>query len=428
MKRSFRTVFSVAFALILAFSSAHLGHNAVRADNAAAWTVPSGYNENDYNRIAAFLETEDKSGVKNGAKLSSNYDPSRPSTWGVCFDPDYYNDLPTVEWTDVDGEFRVRRILMYDKQLTGSFDMTGLSSLFYANISANEIDGVTLTGCSSLWTFDCYDNLIADIDVSTNSMLRFFRCDNNMLLDLDVSANSELIQLNCEDNLILELDLSSNTMLELLNCADNLLDEIDVSMLENLRSLDVSKNLLNGLDISANKDLQALKMSETGLDSIDLTANEDISQLSCVGNPVTALDLYANPVLMLNELNAGAGGTVGCELDGWYIKVYAVPDKGYAFDGWYNAEGGLISVMTEYEASDMDGTVFNARFIKENAPIPGDVDGDGVVTIADVMLTLRYSLGLIDESALDTTAADMDGNGSVTVSDAISILRITLGL
>ncbi|MBQ4179087.1 MAG: hypothetical protein II598_05040 [Elusimicrobia bacterium] len=34
----------------------------------ADWTVPEGYDEYEYNQLAAFLETEDADQVKNGTK------------------------------------------------------------------------------------------------------------------------------------------------------------------------------------------------------------------------------------------------------------------------------------------------------------------------------------------------------------------------
>ena len=59
-------------------------------------------------------------------------------------------------------------------------------------------------------------------------------------------------------------------------------------------------------------------------------------------------------------------------------------------------------------------------------PIPGDVDGDLQVTVADALLIMRASMGIaeLDEGVV----GDMDGDGSVSVSDAIIIMRIALGV
>lgn len=60
--------------------------------------------------------------------------------------------------------------------------------------------------------------------------------------------------------------------------------------------------------------------------------------------------------------------------------------------------------------------------------LPGDTDGNGSVTIADAILTLRIALQLLDADAFDADAADMNGDGSITIADAIMILRIAIGL
>lgn len=61
-------------------------------------------------------------------------------------------------------------------------------------------------------------------------------------------------------------------------------------------------------------------------------------------------------------------------------------------------------------------------------PIMGDVDSSGEVNVADALLTLRYSMGIVDENALDLSAADIDGSGEVNVADALMILRRAMGL
>lgn len=58
----------------------------------------------------------------------------------------------------------------------------------------------------------------------------------------------------------------------------------------------------------------------------------------------------------------------------------------------------------------------------------GDVDGNGSITIADSILTLRLSLGLADGEGIYPENADADGSGSVTVADAIIIARMALGI
>ena len=69
MKNLAKAVLSTALALLLAFCAAQLPLSALRAEISPAWSVPAGYNENDYNKIAAFLEIEDEDGNKSYEKI-----------------------------------------------------------------------------------------------------------------------------------------------------------------------------------------------------------------------------------------------------------------------------------------------------------------------------------------------------------------------
>ncbi|MCH5279032.1 MAG: S8 family serine peptidase [Christensenellaceae bacterium] len=63
---------------------------------------------------------------------------------------------------------------------------------------------------------------------------------------------------------------------------------------------------------------------------------------------------------------------------------------------------------------------------QEIGGLAGDVDGNGMVQVADAVLIARYALQLQD---LDNPAmGDVDGNGQVQVADAVLASRIALGL
>lgn len=65
----------------------------------------------------------------------------------------------------------------------------------------------------------------------------------------------------------------------------------------------------------------------------------------------------------------------------------------------------------------------------ESSPLlPGDVDGNGAVTIADAILALRCAMGLIDLTTEQSEAGDMNGDGSISIADAVMILRAAMGL
>lgn len=78
----------------------------------------------------------------------------------------------------------------------------------------------------------------------------------------------------------------------------------------------------------------------------------------------------------------------------------------------------MLTAMFTVGAAAADGT----------APLLGDVDGDGTVTIADVTYIQRYLADLPISFAFDEKLADTDGDGMVTVLDATDLQRWLAGL
>lgn len=58
--------------------------------------------------------------------------------------------------------------------------------------------------------------------------------------------------------------------------------------------------------------------------------------------------------------------------------------------------------------------------------LPGDVNGDGTVTIQDVVAIVDYTLGK-GSSAFNEKAADVTGDGQINVSDVVGVVNILLG-
>lgn len=57
------------------------------------------------------------------------------------------------------------------------------------------------------------------------------------------------------------------------------------------------------------------------------------------------------------------------------------------------------------------------------ASLPGDVDGDGTVSLQDAAALLKYSVGLGRPSTAALQAADTTGRGGPDARDALCILR-----
>lgn len=59
--------------------------------------------------------------------------------------------------------------------------------------------------------------------------------------------------------------------------------------------------------------------------------------------------------------------------------------------------------------------------------IPGDVNGDGDVTMADAVLVLRVVNGTLNAEEISAVGADVDGVAGITTADAVAILKMVMG-
>lgn len=64
--------------------------------------------------------------------------------------------------------------------------------------------------------------------------------------------------------------------------------------------------------------------------------------------------------------------------------------------------------------------------LTSSAGIPGDADGDGLVTTMDALIVLRCALGISGDPNALLVLCDMDGDGKITTQDALIILRSAL--
>ena len=112
---------------------------------------------------------------------------------------------------------------------------------------------------------------------------------------------------------------------------------------------------------------------------------------------------------------AFGNGNIGAEYIDGELTLYAYP-KGETFIGWF--EGGeLVSTELEYVRTEGGSLV---------AVFGGDADGDGAVTVADAVLTMRASMGIIQVA--NSGMLDVDGSEDIDIADALLIMRFAMGL
>lgn len=453
MKRKLKVIAAILLVLIM-FISAMPIQLAVEAMTppTTRYATPDGYNDHDYQKMVAFFEQTDENGVRNGEKLSENYDPTDPGTWWEADGSEI-----GVEWTVDDDEYRICEIRIGSSSLgmMGNLDVSGCTGLDRLDCSENQLTEINVSGCTALTDIDCSNNKLTELNVRTNTELYTLRCYGNQLTELDVSENTWLYELYCFGNELVRIDISGCTDLDGLDCSENQLTELDLSGNTFLRWLYCSGNRITELDLTANSELEALRCSENQLTAIDVSANTSLTELHCSGNQLTELDLsentsvyrlecennyitfldLTNNPIAIKTVSAEGPGFIGVKtvIHGEYLvpAISAVPAPGSTFCGWYATDGTLISTEAELVIDREECYYpyhFIARFTASTPGGIGDVDGDGVVRVSDAVLIMRCALGLIEFTPEQILCGDVDGDGFVKVADVVMVIRIALGL
>ena len=391
-----------------------------KADITPYWTVPEGYNEHDYNKCVAFLEQTDENGVKNGEKLSEDYDPNDPETWGS---DDHGDDC--FAWTAVNDELRLESVNLHfawysdSSILNGVLDLSSCSALKILTSYRHCLSSIKLRNCISLESLEVSDNkMLWELDIANCTSLIEFRelsaynriyrlCASgctaltdlyvvtNFLSELDVSGCTALNNLDCfcntgyeSDNHLTELNISDCAALTWLNCSSNNLRELDLSHNALLRGLRCDNNNLTELDITQNTALEYLVCDYNNLTKLDVTNNTQLSEFCCRGNAFKELDLSNNQYLSLDNIRAEGSGTIACALgpsykDGWFINsVYATASAGSSFLGWFSDSGELLYESETWDEFDYDysGSLLIARFSGGSGEpsLPDDVPAEQI--------------------------------------------------
>lgn len=453
MKRKLKVIAAILLVLIMFISAMPIQLAAeAMTPPTTRYATPDGYNDHDYQKMVSFFEQTDENGVRNGEKLSENYDPTDPGTWWEADGSEI-----GVEWTVDDDEYRICEIRIGSSSLgmMGNLDVSGCTGLDRLDCSENQLTEINVSGCTALTDIDCSNNKLTELNVRTNTELYTLRCYGNQLTELDVSENTWLYELYCFGNELVRIDISGCTDLDGLDCSENQLTELDLSGNTFLRWLYCSGNRITELDLTANSELEALRCSENQLTAIDVSANTSLTELHCSGNQLTELDLsentsvyrlecednyitfldLTNNCIDIDTVSAEGPGFIGVKtvIPGEYLvpAISAVPAPGSTFCGWYATDGTLISTEAEF-VIDREECYYPynyiARFTASTPGGIGDVDGDGVVRVSDAVLIMRCALGLIEFTPEQILCGDVDGDGVIKIADAVMVIRIALGL
>ena len=287
---------------------------------------------------------------------------------------------------------------------------------------------------ASVTSIDVHSKNITDLTgIEHFTALTELHCGFNQLTALDVSQNTALTNLYCFNNQLTALDVSHNLALGDLRCNNNQLTALDLSQNSALGYLDCSQNQLTTLDMSHNPELGAIQCFNNQLTMLDLSQNPNLGTIMCNNNRLTSLDVSNKPALAYvscyeNRIN-------GVNMENLVAGLPTVPsnemtDYGYFFAiaPYSSTEQNVITTTQVATVTAKHWYVFDDGGAEyggsEPTAVPGDVNGDGSVTAADVTAIYDYLLNG-DLTYIDTL--DVNGDGVVTSADVTMLYDIMLG-
>lgn len=128
---------------------------------------------------------------------------------------------------------------------------------------------------------------------------------------------------------------------------------------------------------------------------------------------LTVIDDYTGETLLDTPVSVGFSLEVG--------EIPVPTHEGMVFVGWF-INGELVTDEIITVAED---TVIHAVFEPE-APVIGDINGDGTIGIDDALMLMRYAMGTEGLTDEQIARADLNGDGAVDVFDALLALRAAL--
>lgn len=86
MKRKLKVIAAILLVLIMFISAMPMQQLAAEAMTplTTRYATPDGYNDHDYQKMVALFEQTDENSVRNGEKLSEDYDPTDSETYRLA--------------------------------------------------------------------------------------------------------------------------------------------------------------------------------------------------------------------------------------------------------------------------------------------------------------------------------------------------------
>ena len=316
-------------------------------------------NSHDREAMEAFFAQVDEEGVSNAVKAETRHHVIRRIE--TTSKDKSYEDAGDEAGPRSDG--MPVGVVEVDGKLVGfgihilNEDVYPLQSFEIYLRGCDLVGHLDLSGCADVVFVDVYRNRISSVDVAGMPSLRILGLQGN-----DIAA----------------LDPTELPACQGIDIGMNRLGSIDVSRNPELVELYVNDNRLTSLDTSHNAKLKYLRLQNNGIEQLDVTANPLLRHLYATGNPLSSIRAWApggegaRPL----ALTAAEGGHVGLsfnpiynaqwkETGEWEQSYHAYPEDGFAFAGWFDEEGALVSDEADWMDEYGTSRVIEARFARE---------------------------------------------------------------
>ncbi|MBR5638504.1 MAG: hypothetical protein IKW83_01955, partial [Muribaculaceae bacterium] len=365
-------------------------------------------------------------------------------------------DIPVVaiinETNFPDAHFRNYLLALYPSGYITTMDVDSRTSLDVGAKSITTLQGVGYF--SKLTSLICSGNYLTSLP-ELPSTLTTLGCTNNQLTSLPILP-SGLVELACGTNKLTSLPALPDNLVKLY-CGGNGFTTLNISNKKKLQTLDVKNSTSLTTLICKSDALTSLNYSGcTALNSLDCSANK-LTSLAALPSSVTAFNCASNQLSSLpslpsglQELNCSANKLTSLSLQGKNslikLEIHGNQIKEAAMGSLVNSlrtipvgstgefkvlggtdEGNEISSQQVTTARDKRWTPMkyqNGNWVEITTNIPGDVNGDGVVTAADV--TSLYDFMLTNDSS-HLVNGDQNGDGNITAADITAVYDVLLG-
>lgn len=333
-----------------------------------------------------------------------------------------------------------------------SLNLNSNTELTYLDCAPNSsLTTLNVSNCSKLQTVYCYSTALTGLTITGKpnltrldchncTSLKYIYCYNDNLTTLNVTGCTALERLDCYYNYNLAeiTGLGDCTAITYLDCEDCAITDLSaVNSMTNLEKLYCRNNKISTLTLNYKPNLSFVRVS----------GNPNLTTLRCSGNSqLSSVYMYNCPALesaWINMNNLSSLDLSGCtslnNLSIWqnHISGNNMTNLVNSLPTVPGSIPGEIAVLDNVDEGNVitDAQVLTAKrknwvclrwtgstWARIDVPMPGDVDGDGVVNIADVtaLIDILLSGGTVPANA------DVDGDGIVNIADVTALIDMLL--